>query len=163
LFDQYFVEVCRHIYRVLPDEEACHDIAQSIFLELWKKRKRLNIRTSFGAYLHRMALSRTLNFIRDNKRFRHGEEEEGLASSIGQEDPLDLLMHAELNSAITRAIDRLPERCRMVFALSRFEGMTYREIADALEISTKTVENQISKALQILREAVQSYHRGNPQ
>jgi RNA polymerase sigma-70 factor (ECF subfamily) len=161
LFEQYYNEVCRHIYRIFPDQAVCNDIAQSIFMELWQKRRRLDIRTSVGAYLHRMAISRTLNFIRDNRRFQHSDEDEGLSVSFGDTNPLDQLIQAELSEAITGATDLLPERCRLVFALSRYEGMSYKEIAAALEISTKTVENQISKALQLLRIALDNYNRGN--
>jgi RNA polymerase sigma-70 factor (ECF subfamily) len=108
-----------------------------------------------------MAISRTLNFIRDNRRFQHSDEDEGLSVSFGDTNPLDQLIQAELSEAITGAIDLLPERCRLVFALSRYEGMSYKEIAAALQISTKTVENQISKALQLLRIALDNYNRGN--
>ena len=161
IFEVYFEEVCHHIYRIIPDTAICHDIAQSIFMELWQKRRSFSIRTSVGAYLHRMARSRSLNYIRDNKHFVTDNEAAIREMADSQSTPLDTVMEAELNTVITEAINRLPERCRLVFALSRFEGMSYKEIAEALEISVKTVENQMSKALQQLRLALEIYHRGN--
>jgi RNA polymerase sigma-70 factor (ECF subfamily) len=160
IFETYYSEVCRHIYRLIPEKETCEDIAQSIFMELWKKRHSLDIHRSIGAYLHKMALSRTLNYIRDNKKYQHRPEEEISGVEVSDHNPLQQLTVNEMQDVINRAIDELPIRCREVFMLSRFEGLSYLQIAEALNISPKTVENQISKALLILREALQKYHGG---
>jgi RNA polymerase sigma-70 factor (ECF subfamily) len=150
------------VYRIIPVKETCEDIAQAIFLELWKKRNALDIRTSVGAYLHKMALSRALNYLRDHKKHSH-DPDDRLTSVPAEDNPLVRITDEELNSVIGQAIDSLPPRCREVFMLSRFEGMSYQEISLALDISPKTVENQISKALMLLREAVRQYHRGRPE
>lgn len=160
IFQKYYAEVCRHIYRIIPDRQTCEDIAQAIFMELWNKRMSLDIRTSVGAYLHKMAVSRALNHLRDNKKHRHEPEEEMSAMEGRSRNPLQQVTDREIQEAIHHAIDTLPARCREVFVLSRFEGMSYEEISRALDISPKTVENQISKALLILRAALQTYHRG---
>lgn len=162
MFDRYYQEVCRHIYRIIPVREITEDIAQSIYMELWRKRRDLDIRTSVGAYLHRMAVSRSLNYIRDHKRFQHGKEDEMASFQDRGPGPLQEMIDSELQSVINAAIESLPERCRLVFVLSRFEEMSYREIGEALDISVKTVENQISKALQILRSTLSDYDRGDP-
>ena len=160
IFEIYYQEVCQHIYRIIPDQQVCQDIAQSIFLEFWQKRSTFNIRTSVGAYLHKMARSRSLNYLRDNKHLMYDDENAVKDEPDNLSSPLDQIIEAELGAVITQAIDQLPARCRAVFALSRYEHMSYKEISEALQISVKTVENQISKALQQLRLTLKEYHRG---
>lgn len=160
IFENYYQEVCYHVYRIIPVRETCEDITQSIFLELWRKRHDLDIRTSIGAYLHKMALSRALNYIRDNKKHQHNPEEDLTDYEVQYDSPLQQLTDQELQNMLDSAIDTLPPRCREVFILSRFEGLSYLEISRALDISSKTVENQISKALMLLRAALHHYDRG---
>ncbi len=160
IFEKHYAEVCRHVYWIIPVKETCEDIAQSIFLELWNKRQDLDVRTSIGAYLHKMALSRALNYLRDHKKHQHDPEENLSGYVLENSSPLQQLTDKELQAVIYTTIDLLPARCREVFVLSRFEGLSYQEIGWALDISPKTVENQISKALMILRSAVQDYDRG---
>lgn len=132
------------------------DIAQDVFYELWKKRARLTIKTSLKAYLRRAAMNKALNFIRDQKiKFDDEEKQAPLESKIPSIN--QKLEAAELQQLIDQVIDDLPERCRVVFVLSRFEEMSYNEIAKQLDISSKTVENQISKALKILRVRLGDY------
>ncbi|MDX1406815.1 MAG: RNA polymerase sigma-70 factor [Saprospiraceae bacterium] len=153
LFHAYYEEVCQHIYRIHPDASAAEDIAQEIFIELWNKRSTLQIETSPGAYLRRMAVTRTLNYLRDNKHHRHDAEGELRSLESSGSSALDVLAFRDLDEWLTQSINQLPERCRQVFVLSRFEQMSYREIAKAMQISPKTVENQMTKALKHLRSA----------
>ena len=154
LFRQYFGTVSRAVLRIISDRNTAEDLAQEVFLDLWRKRDRLNITSSLPAYLRRAARNRALNYIRDQK-LKFDDSDEGhldLPSnsvSITQKIAAD-----EMQKRIDWAIEQLPERCRIVFALSRFEEMSYKEIAAELDISVKTVENQISKALRLLREAL---------
>jgi RNA polymerase sigma-70 factor (ECF subfamily) len=156
LFDEYYEYLCRSIYRVVPDASISEDIVQEVFMELWKKRETININTSIKAYLRRSALNRALNYLRKNKvRF----EEEVDIPDLGSHDTGGQanLEATELEQRIHRIIDALPERCRIIFGMSRFEEMSYKEIAEALDISVKTVENQMSKALKILRVKLEPY------
>lgn len=157
LFHAYYPEVCRHIYRYIPSQSVVEDIAQELFAELWTKRKALNISLSPGAYLHRMAVTRSLNYIRDNKKHTHVNEEALKSSPSKVHSALEELSATELSSVITQAIDSLPERCRLVFMLSRFEDLSNSQISKELDISVKTVENQMTKALKVLRVAVEKY------
>ncbi len=153
LFRQYYSLVTYAVYRVLPDRSVAEDLAQEVFFDLWRKREKLNITTSLKAYLRRAAVNRTLNHIRDKKMNFEDEEKipelRSKAATIFQK-----LEAEELQKKINEAVDSLPERCRAVFSLSRFEEMSYKEIAAKLDISVKTVENQISKALSIMRTAL---------
>lgn len=138
--------------RILPDSGLAEDLVQEVFLELWRKRSGIQIQISFRAYLRRAAVNKTLNYLRD-QRLPISDEEFmpfQLASSTPQAD--ETLETSELKEEIDRAISALPERCRQVFVLSRFEELSAKEIADLLDISPKTVENQMTKALKSLRE-----------
>ena len=159
LFREHYRYVCHAVYRVLPDWVVVEDLVQDTFYELWKKRERLTIQTSFKAYLRRAAVNKTLNYIRDHKIKVSERAEELPLASTATTTP-ERLAAEDLQLAIDRAIDELPDRCRAVFALSRFEDKSYREIAEALGISVKTVENQMSKALKHLRTALASYLPG---
>lgn len=153
IFQKYYEYLCNIIYRYLRDGALAEDIAQDVFMELWRKHSSIRIQTSLKAYLKRAAVNKTLNFIRDNKISFDGEDE--LPGLQGNMVSATAQMEAEeMQLLINQAIDELPERCRMIFLLSRFEDMTYKEIAQKLNISVKTVENQISKALKVLRDTL---------
>lgn len=157
LFDKYYTYLCNVIYRVINDSDYAEDIVQEIFMDIWRKRETLNVQTSLRAYLRRAAVNRSLNHIR-KQRMKFAEDENAvLAIESSSIDGQVTMEKNELEKRIHESIDALPPKCKLVFSMSRFENMSYQEIADALGISIKTVENQISKALRILRSAVQSY------
>jgi RNA polymerase sigma-70 factor (ECF subfamily) len=153
LFRRHYKSICRSVYRILKDNNLAEDIAQEVFLGLWKKRDKLKITTSVQAYLKRTAVNKSLNFIRDQK-IKFDDEEKMPVQYNNQSTSQQKLDADDLQNLINDSIDLLPEKCRLVFTLSRFEEMTYQEIANELNISIKTVENQISKALKFLRKAL---------
>ncbi len=155
LFRRYFSELCQVVYRVAHDEHLAQDLVQEVLYELWSKRDKLTISISLRAYLKRAVLNRTLNHLRDNRKWSSEERMPEIA--VEESDPVDLLRSEELQEMIDAAIDELPEKCRMVFVLSRYEELSYRDIATELGIAEKTVENQVSKALKYLRQRLLPY------
>jgi len=154
IFNEHYAYLCRVCNNMIREEAQSEDIVQEVFHDFWKKRGSLSVNTSVRAYLKRAVVNKTLNYIRD-KKFKYREELEDHVMSVSEEPGvLKQIDEAELKSKIFKAIDDLPERCRIIFAMSRFEEMTYKEIATNLDISIKTVENQISKALRLLRKAI---------
>lgn len=159
LFRQYYGYVCKMVYQVVPETAVAEDLAQDIFFEMWRRKDQLQV-TSIRAYLRRAALNRTLNYLRNRKI--KWDDEPMLPELESTDTPTpENLETAELEKMIGAAIDQLPEKCRMVFVLSRFEELSYQEIADKLGISIKTVENQIAKALKFLRVALKPYLSAN--
>ncbi|MBX2889646.1 MAG: RNA polymerase sigma-70 factor [Saprospiraceae bacterium] len=155
IFDRYYPSLLSDIYRVVPDENTCEDLAQEVFVELWRKRTELDIHTSLRAYLRRSAVNRALNHLKSNRRLLFDQSEQ--FEQAADESAGDIRRKIEqetLEDALHAAIETLPEKCRVVFSLSRFEQMSHREIAEQLGISVKTIENQITKAMKILREAL---------
>ena len=158
LFRQHYPFVCQVVYKYVGDRSKVEDIAQEIFAELWMKRDVIQIHTSLGSYLRRMAITRALNYIRDTKKYNWEELDmtsESVQESISEHaTALEGLEESELRKMIQEAISRLPEKCRIVFLLSRHDELSYAEISRQLNISIKTVENQIGKALKLLRSAL---------
>ena len=158
IFDRHYPLLLSDIYRLIPDENTCQDLAQELFIDLWNKRESLDIHTSLRAYLRRAALNKSLNYIKANRRFLFDDSDDltHLPDNSGQDD-----QHREkqesLEVALFTAIDLLPEKCRAVFNLSRFEQLSHKEIAEKLGISVKTIENQITKAMRMLRDAMANH------
>jgi RNA polymerase sigma-70 factor, ECF subfamily len=153
LYEQYYDMMCNQVYMILKDRTTSEDIVQDVLMGIWKKREDLNIVISIEGYLKRSCRNRALNYLRDNAIKWEDDEVLESQSAVGydQAEQMDL---DELNNKIQREIANLPDKCGIIFNLSRFEEMTYNEIAQQLDISSKTVENQISKALRILREKI---------
>lgn len=155
LFRKYHSFVSYAVLRLLPDPQMAEDIAQEVFFEVWRRRESLLITTSLRAYLRRSAVNRTLNHLRDNKN-RRSEELTDTQLNV-QTPPSQSLETEELQEIIRNAIEQLPDRCGLVFKMSRLEEKSYQEIADYMGISVKTVENQIVKALKVLRETLRPF------
>jgi len=137
--------------RYVKEEEAAKEIVQEAFISLWEKRESIDPDGSVKSYLSTSVRNRCLNYLRDNKRFDGTLLRlEGLYPDPPSEDSSAMELK-ELGRQIREAISELPEKCRQVFELNRFEQMKYQQIADHLQISIKTVETQMSKALAHLR------------
>jgi RNA polymerase sigma-70 factor (ECF subfamily) len=156
LFEAHYPAVCAAIQRFTGERGVTEDLAQQVFIRFWEKREQIQITTSPGAYLHRMAINEALAWLRSKKN-KQPDELTPATPLNPVADGEESFLHNELQEQIHRAIDSLPPRCRAVFQLSRFEEMSYQEIADQLEISIKTVEHQMGKALRVLRERLQPY------
>lgn len=157
LFRAHYAYLCQSVYRVLPDRNMAEDLVQEVFYELWRKREKLNIQQSVRAYLRRAAVNKTLNYIRDQRLLVEDEESMPLGVASTQPGAVEQMEVKEMKERMYAAIDTLPERCRLVFVLSRFEHLSNKDIAHQLEVSVKTVENQMTKALKILRHAMGDY------
>ena len=153
LFERYQPIVFRQALFQTHDSDTAHEVAQETFVRIWTRRASLRPGRSFLAY----ALRISGNIVRDMGR--HRAMRERVASTIPTsspsegEDPAEAVQLAMLEEQVTAIINQeLPTRCRAIFLLSRFEGMTHREIAELLGLKAKTVENQINHALRVLRK-----------
>lgn len=156
LFDAHYPAVCGAISRFVGERGVTEDLAQQVFIRFWEKRHTITITTSPGAYLHRMAINEALAWLRSRKN-QSPDEITATTPMPPAPDVEQDVLQSELEAQILQAVEALPPRCRAVFQLSRFEEMSYQEIATELEISVKTVEHQIGKALRVLRERLQPY------
>lgn len=156
IYNEYYTYLCHATFRILNDSVSAEDIVQDVLMEIWKKKEVLNVNISLKAYLRRASINKALNHLR-TKKFKFDDDDSIKETFIGTDDSHEMVEYTELSNVITQTIESLPEKCRLVFNMSRFEQMSYAEIADSLGISTKTVENQISKALRILRLSVKEY------
>jgi len=156
LFEQHYPMVCQSVFRFVSDQGTAEDLAQEVFLRFWEKRHSIEITSSLPAYLRRMAINEGLGYLRKAKRWEQDEFEPSQRNGSDYSTE-EQYLYGELKDNITQAINTLPPKCRTVFQLSRFEELTYQEIADQMGISIKTVENQMGKALKVLRKRLQQY------
>lgn len=157
LFKSHFAYLCNFANQYVHDKDAAQDICQKVFIRLWEKRADMDISQSIKSYLFTSVKNRCLNYIRDNKKYRSRLLDLDCGDvDIAMEDD-DHFAEAELQAKIDRVLDSLPPKCRQVFEMSRFEQLKYREIAQELDISQKTVEAHMSKAMKVFREEFAHY------
>ncbi len=157
IFNQYYKYLVVTATHYVVDQDVAKDIAQDVFFELWKKRETINIQSSLKAYLRKAVVNRSLNKIKSEKKYKYGDEgfdKEKTSTVASSQKEIEA---NELQDIINASIESLPERCKLVFSLSRFEQLSHQEISDRLGISKKTIENQMTKALKTIRIAVQKY------
>jgi RNA polymerase sigma-70 factor (ECF subfamily) len=160
IFRRYYVSLCGFAARFVRVPEAAEEIVQNVFLKLWEKRETVSIDTSLKSYLFRSVYNSCSNHIThtkiENKYLAFVRE--SIFRNNGYSDPvMDTLAYKELNHKITEAIEKLPAECKKIFKMSRFDGLKYAEIADQLNISIKTVETQVSRALLRLRAELKEF------
>ncbi|MBY0432853.1 MAG: RNA polymerase sigma-70 factor [Cyclobacteriaceae bacterium] len=157
LFKTYYEPLCNYAYSFLNDREEAEEVVQSAFITVWDKRQSLEIQTSVKSYLYRMVRNGCLNVIKHVKVKAAHLRHEMAGGEPSYEGASQGVISSELEQKIYEAMKALPEQCRLVFQLSRFEELKYQEIADQLNISVKTVENQMGKALKIMRTQLKDY------
>ena len=155
LFKEHFSGLCYFARKYLDDMDSCKEIVHNVFLKIWENRENFDWNKPAKSYLFTSVYNRSINFLRDNKKFSKAGSE--IIESVDTGEFNDSMEVAELESKIKSAMLKLPEKCREVFELSRIDGKKYAEIAKYLNISVKTVETQMSKALKVLKEELKDY------
>jgi RNA polymerase sigma-70 factor, ECF subfamily len=157
LFKSNFKGLCWFAVKYVKDLDTAKEIVQDAFINLWEKRESIDLSKPVKSYLSTIIYNKSLNYLRDNKKFNKDILSfENLYPDAGFHQT-DKLIEDEISNKIKSAIDELPEKCREVFLLSRYENLKYQQIADKLQISIKTVEAQMSKALQHMRTRLVDY------
>ena len=151
LFDMYYRRLVAFANNMLADVDLSRGVVQDVFVMLYEKRNELNIHTSLKSHLFQSVRNRCLNIIKHDKikRIHHQKIYE---SGSEVEQPFESLEYNELEELVTRIIEELPAECKKIFKMSRYEGVSNQQIAEELNLSKRTVETQISKALKRMRE-----------
>ena len=156
LFRDYHTLVYSCMYRLVLRADVADDLTQELFLRILEGRRTVHTNGPLGSYLRRMAINAAIDHLRKHQPEKATDALESHIAATGTS--ADAGLHeSDLNQALHSAIARLPERCATVFVLSRFEALSYAEIAEQLGISRNTVENQMVKALRLLRTALRDF------
>jgi RNA polymerase sigma-70 factor (family 1) len=157
IFRNYYAQLCNYANTFTNDIDEAEEIVQATFLNLWEKHESVDIQISVRAYLYRAVANNCINRVKHLKvRKKHNDEAVYLGNE-SSENNLEQVLGSELEQLIKQTIDSLPSQCQTVFKLSRYEGLSYSEIAGQLGLSVKTVDNHISKALRILKDKLKEY------
>jgi RNA polymerase sigma-70 factor (ECF subfamily) len=156
-FNDHYSRLCSYAYHFIKEEDAAEEIVQEAFYKLWTKRESIRIESSLEAYLYRTVRNASLNLIKHISIREDYKQYNQLMIDECEKQESDLIEVSELEQKIRDSIDLLPEQRKKIFILSRYEGLKYKEIAEKLNLSVKTVENQMGKALQFLRKELADY------
>jgi RNA polymerase sigma-70 factor (ECF subfamily) len=151
LFKAYFRQLRTYAFTFVQEQALAEDIVQTVFSRLWEKIEVLNFSDSVAAYLYRAVYNESLNNLKRGKVKRAYHSWLNRHMKDQTDSAHRKVQLAELERHLRAAINDLPEQCRTIFQLSRFEQLGYRDIGSRLGISVKTVENQMGKALRLLR------------
>lgn len=154
LFEVFQEEIFRFLLFKTKDSAVAEDLLQEVFLKLWKVRATLEEDRSIKNYLYTIADNISLNHIRHLKVVAAHQHQADTKLFSSADNPHFILEEKEWTSRLMIAIERLPEKTRVIFLMSRIEDLTYNEIADRLSLSVKTVEGHMVKALKSLRESI---------
>jgi RNA polymerase sigma-70 factor, ECF subfamily len=157
LFRVHFAGLCFFAQRYVKDFEAAREIVQDAFLVLWEKRDSIDMDRSVKSYLSTIIHNKCTNFLRDNHKFDSYILNIENLLDVAEYEGTDTMVDHELEKCIEKAITELPEKCRNIFIMNRYENLRYNEIALKLDISVKTVETQMSKALKHMRLRLAEY------
>jgi RNA polymerase sigma-70 factor (ECF subfamily) len=152
LFEKYYPQLCELSYTKLRCEHKAQEVVSDVFMKFWQKRKKLHVNGKLISYLRRAVINQTIDYLREG--IRHRQFRNPLSDGIDavEEPVLDELYAKELAVVIDRVVGSLPPRGQMIFRMSRDEGMTYNQIAQALNISPRTVETHLRRSLAKIRE-----------
>jgi RNA polymerase sigma-70 factor, ECF subfamily len=157
LFHLYYPGLCNYAENLLHKPDIAEEVVQDVFYNIWKNRKELNLHSSWHSYLFRSVYNNAMMSLRKTRR-ELPLDEQWAESQLNAEDQSSAELEAgELHALLVCTLQRLPDRTREIFSLSRFEGLKYKEIADKLSISVKTVEANMGKALKALRTTLDDY------
>jgi len=157
LIRRYWHALVAYAARLTPSEDAAEDVVQEAMLRVWKGRREWNPSDRLAGFLYRVTRNLALDETRRRQVRERWTEEEAAREHAAPPTPLQMAEHTQVSGAVTRAIEALPPRRREVFVLSRYHGHSYREIAEIMEISPQTVANQMSAALDDLRQQLRSH------
>lgn len=150
VFKANFKNLHSYAYTIVHDDVMAEEMVQNVFCRLWEKREQIQIRESVGAYLYRSVYHESLNYLKHLK-VRDAYQTYVINQMADSNNAAYEIELSELEDRLDVALKELPEKCRTIFQMSRFEELRYQEIADKLDIPVKTVENQMGKALKLLR------------
>jgi RNA polymerase sigma-70 factor, ECF subfamily len=156
-FREYYTSLYRVVYPILKNRDSAEDVVQDLFVRLWNKRDSIVVSSSLKSYLYRAAINSAFDQLDKYKKEVHMGDKPLKEELVSMNETEEYLAGKEAEARISKAMEKLPPACRTVFIMSREEDMTYQEIADSLQISIKTVENQVGKALKILREELKPH------
>ena len=150
VFDTCYDGLCRYAFTFLRNMDEAEDTVQFMFMKLWERKETLTIKASVASYLYGAVYHRCINQL-EHKAIIRNHEQNKQREEAGEVQP-DTVFPEELEATIRRAVDGLPPQCRTIFVMSRYEELPHAAIAARLGLSVHTVQNQICKALRILRE-----------
>lgn len=151
IYARYWKPLYYSALNILNNKESCQDIIQELFIDIWQRRNSLQVQTSLKGYLFTAVRYKVFKEVRksaDESLFT--DLDNRLSSFTGDSH----LLFAEIQRLVKQAVDQLPDACRQVYILSREEDLSHAEIAQKLNISTKTVANQLTKALKHIRTSL---------
>lgn len=157
LFNLYYEELCRIVMPVVKDADVAEDVVQDVFVKMWTRRDELVVNTTFKAYLYKAVVFRALDHLRKQKNAQKASDELKIVYPQSHNDVETGIEEKELTQAINIGMDKMSENMRMIFQLSRFSGLKNREIAQQLDISIKTVESNMGKALKLMHEHLKPF------
>ncbi len=151
IYDLYWEPLFIYAFNLLKKREVSEDIIQEVFIKIWEKRNSLQIKTTLKGYLFTCVLHKVYDTFRKDNGVFSAAVFENFDKKIQNANPESKLIYKELEAQIHTAVNLLPEKCKAVFVLSRENQLSHKEISKQLNISTKSVEAYITKALKILR------------
>ncbi len=154
IYNRYWEELFRFAYSILNDKDTAKDILQEVFINIWQRRQHVNI-SHLGGYLFQAVKLKVLEHLRNGKiRQQHLSRINMITFANHTEDRIRL---REVEEAFDKSVSKLPDRCKEVFQLSRFEHLTNKQIAARLKISIKTVEGHLTSALKRLHKDLSEF------
>ena len=150
-FYKYYEPLCKYAFTIVKESHSCEDIVQETFLRVWEKKQNLIGSEELTWYLYTAIRNNCLSFLEKKQKTVLGEfNGQEIIETPGERPPVPT-NETDYDTLLKNALENLPPKCREVFVLSRVSNLTYKQISDSLGISIKTVENQMGKALKILR------------